>query len=301
MVLLAIAVAIPLLPRQAPPQPERPGVANPRPSLGFISLPRGLSDRTAGRPVRIAFSASHPVPEGPAQLHQLWRLDLPTGALTPGPTVGEVLALRYAPGGSDRLAFLVRGGGLFVLDGFLASRPTWVDGEVSSFDFAPDGTLVYAKVERRTDRSGRAVAAVRIGVVEPDRTTPSNVRSHTIRNLNLRGYSVRGWRLIAWGVRGGREQALVWSARGGGVRAAPAIRLTPRARSAAGFWVLSHPTASRRLRGLPSDPAHLATVDDLAIWSTAVGFEVADAGRPRTYLVELPIRVPTPTGPIAAR
>lgn len=275
-------------------------MANPPPSLRYIALPRGLSDRTAGSPVRISFSASPAVPDGSAQLQQLWRLELPTGELTPGPIVGEVLDLRYAPGGSGRLAFLVRGGGLFVLDGFLASRPTWVDGEVSSFDFARDGTLVYAKVERRSGPSGRAVAAVRIGVVEPDRSAPSNVRSRTIGQLNLRGFAVRGWRLIAWGVRGGREQALVWSARGGGPRRAPGLRLTPRAKSAAGFWVLGRSSSSLGLPGTPSDPAHLAVKGDLAIWAQGEGLVVASLGRPRTYQVTLPPRFPKPIGPIAA-
>jgi len=300
LVLLAVASAIPLVPRQAPPDAERRGVANTPPALRFIALPRGLSDRTTGSQVRIAFSATQPVPEGRGALHQLWRLELPTGELTSGPIVGEVLALRYSPKDSGRLAFLVSGGGLFVLDGFLASRPTWVDGDVSSFDFAVDGTLVYAKVERRTAPSGRAVAAVRIGVVEPDRTTPSNVRSRTIRSLNLRGYSVRGWRLVAWGVRGGQEQVLVWSARGGDVRRAPGLRVTPRARTAAGSWVISPPGASLSLPGIPSDPTHLAIGGGLAIWAGGEGLTVASLGRPRIYHVELPPRFPKPAGPVAA-
>jgi len=300
LALLALLVAIPLLPRQAPPAPDRPGVANPPPSLRFIALPRGLSDRTVDHPVRIAFAATRPVPEGGTQPHQLWRLDLPTGELTPGPIVSEVLALRYAPGDSSRLAFLVGGGGLFVLDGFLASRPTWVDGDVSAFDFAPDGTLAYAKVERRTGPSGRAVAAVRVGVVEPDRTAPSNVRSRTIRNLNLRGYTVRGSRLIAWGVRGGTEQALVWSARGGDVRRAQGIRLTPRVKTAAGSWVLGSRGVGLIRRAVPTDPAHLAIAGDLAAWAADHGFTIAERDGGVQYPVELPPRFPKPAGPVAA-
>lgn len=302
MLLLAVAVAALVLPERDAPSPRRPGVANPPPrTLRFIALPEGLSDRTVDRPLRVAFSATQQVPEGRAQPYQLWRLELPNGELTPGPIVGDVLAIRYAPGESGRLAFLVSGGGLFVLDGFLGSRQTWIDGDVNAFDFAGDGTLVYAKIERRSASSGRAVTNVRLGVVEPDRTTPSNVRSRTIRSLNVRGYTVRGWRLIAWGVRDGEERAIAWSARGGDVHPAPEVGLALRARSAAGFWELGHPATSGRLFRVPPDPAHLAIASDLAIWPTGHGFEVADLSGRRDFLVELPPRFPTPTGPIAAR
>lgn len=301
LLLLVLGAAVLLLPRQDIPQPQRPGVANPPPAtLRFIGLPRGLSDRTVDHPVRIAFSASHPAPERRAQVSRLWRLDLPTGELTPGPIVGQVAAMRYAPGGSGRLAFLEGDGGLYALDGFLASRPTWVDGEVSAFDFSPDGTLVYAKVERRTAPTGRAEAVVRLGMVEPERTAPTNVRSRTIRNLNLRGFTVRGWHLIAWGVRGGSEQAVVWSARSGDLRRASGLRLTPRTRSAAGFWVLGGHDASLGLPGAPAEPAHLAIDGELMIWAAGRAISVADPERSRAYVVQLPARLPTPTGPIAA-
>lgn len=301
LLLLTIVGAMLVLPRREAARPERPGVANPPPPrLRFIGLPSGLSDRTVDRPVRIAFSATQPVPEGRAQLFQLWRLDLPTGELTPGPIVGEVVAIRYAPRDSGRLAFLVRGGGLFVLDGFLGSRPTWVDGDVSAFDFAPDGNLAYAKVERRSASTGRAVADVRIGLLEPDRTSPSNVRSRTIRSLNVRGFTVRGGRFIAWGVRDGEERTLVWRAKGGEVRRRPRIPPGRRARSGAGFWVLDHPSARGGPGGVPTDPAHLAIADGMTIWAAGHALRVADPASLQDFLVELPDRFPTPTGPIAA-
>ncbi|HEX6262114.1 MAG TPA: hypothetical protein VF097_04630 [Actinomycetota bacterium] len=301
LALVAVAAAIPLLPRQEAPRPARPGVANPpSQTLRFIGLPPGLSDRTVDRPVRIAFSATQPVPEDRAQLFQLWRLDLPTGELTPGPIVGDVLLMRYAPDDSGRLAFLVSGGGLFVLDGFLASRPTWVDGEVNAFDFAPGGTLVYAKVERRSAPGGGALAAVRLTAVEPGRTTPSTVRSRTIHRLNLRGYAVRGWELIGWGVRDGEEQAIAWNVRDGRVRRAPELRLTPRARSGAGSWELGARGVGRISRSFPRDPAHLAVSGGLAFWAGGDGLTVAERDGGRSFVVELPPRFPIPTGPVAA-
>ncbi|HEX6207952.1 MAG TPA: hypothetical protein VF058_06280 [Actinomycetota bacterium] len=301
LALVLVAAAILLLPRQDPPRPARPGVANPPPqTLRFIALPPGLSDRTVNRPVRIAFSATQPVPEDRAQLFQLWRLDLPTGELTPGPIVGDVLLIRYAPDDSGRLAFLVSGGGLFVLDGFLASRPTWVDGGVSAFDFAPGGALVYAKVERRSAPGGGAPAAVRLSTVEPGRTTPSRVRSRTIHRLNLRGYAVRGWELIGWGVREGQEQAIAWNVRDGRVRRAPEFRLVPRARSRAGSWELGARGLRRISRAIPRDPAHLAVSGDLAFWAGDDGLAVAERDGGGSFVVELPSRFPIPTGPVAA-
>lgn len=298
--LAVVGAAILLLPRQDAPAPDRPGVANPPPpTVRFIGLPWGLSDRTVDSPLRIAFSASQPVPEGRARLSQLWRLDLPTGELTPGPVVGEVLAIRAAPT-TGRVAFLEDDHALYILDRFLASRPTWVDDGVTAFDYAADGTLVYAEVVRRTARTGRAVAAVRLGVVAPDGSSAETVRDRTIRRLNLRGYTVQGDRFVAWGVRGGREHVLAWEASSGELSPAPHLARRRRARSAAGSWELGARGVRWISRAIPSDPAHLAVAGDFAIWASDHAFTVAERDGGQSFLVELPARFPTPTGPVAA-
>lgn len=127
-----------------------------------------------------------------SRLYRLWRLNLRTGGLIPGAVVASVSDLRLLPGREDlRLAFLVRGGGLFSLTGFLARRPQWLVGDVVAFDFPATRAPVAVRIDERT-ASRRGDLDVRVEVVRVEELRARSVDATTVRGVDVTGARVVG-------------------------------------------------------------------------------------------------------------
>ena len=248
------------------------------PNRAFVAVPAALVRLTARAPLRVAFVTVEDEPPDRAPLYRLWRLELPAGALVPGPVVGEALALRYAPPPfSARLAFLVGGGGLFELQGFLASRPEWVAGEVSAFGFGHRGSLVFGRVERRHAPWGAGLEAT----VTVARTAPGSGRAveQATRRVLLGALDhvlVRSGRMLLAGSRDG-EPTIITIAPDGVVR----VRR-------GGVVNLVEERATRG-----------GTSNAIAVRSATRGFDVVDLASGRRFRIDLPIGFPDQLGPIA--
>ncbi|HZD17413.1 MAG TPA: hypothetical protein VE669_04660 [Actinomycetota bacterium] len=176
-----------------------------RPVFGdTLALPRGLGDLTAGEPVHVTFASTQR--EGAGTLYRLWRLELPSGRLAAGPAVGEVTRIVHAPPPHDqRIAFLVNGGGLFVLDGFVGRLPTLIADDVEAADFDRLGRLVFASAHQRPDRSdGTTVTEIRYGLLDAGAELPA-FEATDVLDYPIRAMTVRGGHIYAWGTKGGQQ------------------------------------------------------------------------------------------------
>lgn len=217
--LAAIAVVVGALlladPRtdERPEPPAAPALPTPTPArTRYVALPEGLSDLTArSGPHDVVFATTHPSAEGEAPRSRLWQLSLPSGTLTPGPVVGPIREIRAAPRArADRLAFTDEGGTLFVIEGnLIAGRPTWVTSGADAFDFAPDGSLVFANMEQRTAATGGVTETVMSVGRFPSGEGPALERvSRPLRSFLPRGFVVRSRSAVSWGLLGGRPVVL---------------------------------------------------------------------------------------------
>lgn len=213
--LATLAAGVALVPVEpAPPGGGGAGEAALPPGGRLVEVPPGLAVAVAGRPLRVTFVTEERLPGGGPR-YRLWRLELPAGALVPGPVVAAVRAIKADPRPeSERLAFLAEGGGLFTLDGFLAARPTWVAGGVASFDFDRTGALTLARLRRVITRGG-VWAVVSVDRVPAGEARPVSAVTRSMRFRRLDGVAVRGGRAVVWGVRDGEHVAVTLDPRDG--------------------------------------------------------------------------------------
>lgn len=169
-----------------------------------IDIPDRLRDALRGDP-HITVTTREDVADLEGSLFRLWRLDLRRERLLPGPIVAPVQELRTDPRPEvDRVAFIVPGGRLFLLDGFVGARPEWVAGDVRAFDFLPDGSITFASVTYRTARCcGGTETVVQVGSTRADSPLRADRFTRGIRSLTVQNVAVRGTSAYVWGIQGG--------------------------------------------------------------------------------------------------
>jgi hypothetical protein len=162
-----------------------------------VDVPVTLRSAAAERGDLVTFVTEQDAGNG-NRLRRMWRLDLGTGMVVPGPVVARVLDLRLRPGAEDRrLAYLVEGGGLFRLARFHASRPDWTAGGLSAFDLARRKPAFGAAI-REVFAPWGSGAEVRIRTGPVAGRLADEVR---IRGIDLQGVRVAGTTVYAWGTR----------------------------------------------------------------------------------------------------
>lgn len=170
-----------------------------------VEVPAGLRAALGDQDGSITLATMEDIPDLRSPLVRLWRLHPARGSLLPGPVVAPVRELRADPRpDSDRVAFVVSDGGLFLLDGFVGARPRWVAANVRAFDFLPDGSLIYASVIQRSARCcGGSEAVVRVGRTRADSPLRADRFTRPLRSLTLHGVAVSGTSAYVWGIQGG--------------------------------------------------------------------------------------------------
>jgi hypothetical protein len=190
--------------RPAAAEAEAPVEAVPAMARERVEVPVPLQEALEGD-VRITVATMEHLPDLRSPLYRLWRIELPEGRLRPGPLVLPVRELREDPRpDTDRVAFVVRGGGLFLLEGFERSRPRWVAGGVRAFDFLPDGSLLFTSVVQRSSRCcGGTEAVVRVGRTQGESFMRGERFTRRVRSLSLQGIATSGTSAYVWGVQAG--------------------------------------------------------------------------------------------------
>jgi hypothetical protein len=167
-----------------------------------VQVPVGLTEVASEEADRMTFVAAEDTEGGPP--YRLWRLDLRSGSLIPGPVVAPVRDLRLHPEFEDtRLGFLAEDGALFSMAGFHAARPQQLAGGVGAFDFTGTRAPIAARVhEALTPREAGSRVRVEVGRAGGRRDRPG--QSIEIRGLDLQGVRVSRTTAYLWGVRRGR-------------------------------------------------------------------------------------------------
>lgn len=178
-----------------------------------LVVPEGL----ASRPDVLTLAVSEETGQG-LPIRRLWRVDLPNGALVPGPIVSEVRDLRLLPRRElHGLAYLVDGGGLFWLRGFHAARPEWLARGISAFDLDARGRLLVVSVHQRTAPWASGIeVTVTVGRATPDDIHRPPLFTRRIRGLDVDGIDVRNGMVYLWGATSHGGMLVVLDAEGGG-------------------------------------------------------------------------------------
>jgi hypothetical protein len=243
---------------------------------------------------RITFTTVAPAEAGRRPYAQLWRLELPSGRLIPGPVVPPVLEILADPRpGVDRVAYEAHREGLFLLEGF--GDPRRISAEVTEFAFLGDGSLVHSEIRHRSPRSrGGTEIRAEISRTPPDDGWASERFAPIVPGLVLEKAWLRGSRVLLLGVSQGRRVFVLVDLESRTVLRRP---VPPRVEHV-GFVIAAVAGDAAAAAGLGGGTP--AALPDVRAWVEGDDIILADRRATRTVRISLPTGFPPLLDAIAA-